>query len=151
MTTRTSDSITGTSTSTPTTVASAAPDSTPNSTIAVATASSGSPNNRLNIALIGVGGRGRAAITDLKTENFVAFCDVDEVRASETFKEHPDVPRFSDYRQMLDKISNQIDAVTISTPDHMHYPIAVAALQLGKHVFIEKPMTHNISETYVLF
>src|SRR6186997_2027990 len=105
-----------------------------------------SPNNKLNIALIGVGGRGRAAVTDLKNENFVAFCDVDEVRAAQTFKEFPDVPRFSDYRQMFDRIGNQIDAVTVSTPDHMHYPIALAAMQLGKHVFVEKPMAHTIWE-----
>src|SRR5688572_11401081 len=82
-----------------------------------------SPNNKLNLALIGVGGRGRAAVTDLKNENFVAFCDVDEVRAAQTFKEFPDVPRFNDYRQMFDKIGREIDAVTISTPDHMHFPI----------------------------
>src|SRR5688572_33421258 len=92
-----------------------------------------SPNDRLNIALIGVGGRGRAAITDLKNENYVAFCDVDEVRAAQAFKEYPDVPKFSDYRQMFDKMGREIDAVTVSTPDHMHFPIAMAAMQLGKH------------------
>ncbi|MGH7956914.1 MAG: Gfo/Idh/MocA family protein [Opitutaceae bacterium] len=105
-----------------------------------------SPSHRLNIALIGVGGRGRAAVTDLKNENYVAFCDVDEVRAAQTFKDYPDVPRFSDYRQMFDKMAGQIDAVTVSTPDHMHYPIALAAMQLGKHVFVEKPMSHTIWE-----
>jgi predicted dehydrogenase len=106
-----------------------------------------SPNQKLNIALVGVGGRGRAAITGLKDENFAAFVDVDEARAAQTFKEYPDVPRFADYREMFDRLGNKIDAVTISTPDHMHYPIAVAALQLGKHVFVEKPMTHTIWET----
>ncbi len=106
----------------------------------------GSPNQKLNIALVGVGGRGRAAITGLKDENFVAFADVDEVRAAETFTEYPGVPRFSDYRRMFDQLGNQIDAVTVSTPDHMHYPIALAALQMGKHVFVEKPMTHTIWE-----
>ncbi|MBI2498545.1 MAG: Gfo/Idh/MocA family oxidoreductase [Opitutae bacterium] len=105
-----------------------------------------SPNNRLNVACVGVGGRGGAAIDGMKEENFVAFCDVDDNRAAETYKAHPDVPRFRDYRQMFDKLGNSIDAVTVSTTDHMHYPIAVAALQLGKHVFVEKPLTHTIWE-----
>lgn len=105
-----------------------------------------SPNDRLNIALVGVGGRGKEAVRGLATENFAAFCDVDEQRASESFEMHPEVPRFQDYRKMLDRLGDQIDAITISTPDHMHYPIAVAALQLGKHVFCEKPLTHTIWE-----
>src|SRR4051812_37416336 len=105
-----------------------------------------SANNKLNIACIGVGGRGEAAVAGLKNGNFVAFCDVDEVRAAKSFKEYPDVPKFNDYRQMLDKMGNKIDAVTVSTPDHMHFPIAMSALALGKHVFVEKPMTHTIWE-----
>src|SRR4051812_38780620 len=78
------------------------------------------PNNKLNVACIGVGGRGRAAITGLKDENFVAFCDVDDERAAETFKQYPDVPRFRDFRKMLDQVANKVDAITVSTPDHMH-------------------------------
>jgi predicted dehydrogenase len=105
-----------------------------------------SPNNKLNIALCGVGGRGWDAVQGLKGENFVAFCDVDDERAAKTYDEFPNVPHFRDFRQMLDKMGNQIDAVTVSTPDHMHFPIAMAALQLGKHVFVEKPLTHTIEE-----
>ena len=105
-----------------------------------------SPNQKLNVACIGVGGRGKSAVDGMKDENFVAFCDVDDERAAATYKEFPDVPRFRDYRQMFEKMGNQIDAVTISTPDHMHYPIAVAALELGKHLFVEKPLTHTIDE-----
>jgi predicted dehydrogenase len=105
-----------------------------------------SPNAKLNVALVGVGGQGRMAVSNLSGENFVAFCDVDDERAAQTFKEYPDVPRFRDYRKMLDQLGNKIDAITVSTPDHMHYPIAVAALQLGKHVFVEKPLTHTIWE-----
>ena len=104
------------------------------------------PNNRLNVACIGVGGRGEAAVDGLKGENFVAFCDVDDERAANTFKAYPDVPRFRDFRQLLDKLGNKIDAVTVSTPDHMHFPIAMAALALGKHVMVEKPLTHTIWE-----
>ncbi|WP_414662325.1 Gfo/Idh/MocA family protein [Horticoccus sp. 23ND18S-11] len=105
-----------------------------------------SPNSKLNVACIGVGGRGAAAVSAMKGENMVAFCDVDDVRAARTFSQFPQVPRFRDYRQLLDKLSKSIDAVTISTPDHMHYPIAMAAMALGKHVFVEKPMSHTIAE-----
>ena len=104
------------------------------------------PANQLNIALCGVGGQGRSAVENLKGENFVAFCDVDDERAAKTFQEYPGVPRFRDFRVMLDKLGSQIDAVTVSTPDHMHFPIAMAALSLGKHVFVEKPLTHTIAE-----
>lgn len=105
-----------------------------------------SPNDRLNVAMVGVGGRGFAAVTAMKGENHVAFCDVDDVRAEKAFTEYPDVPRFRDYRRMFDKLGNSIDAVTVSTPDHMHFPIAMAALSLGKHVFVEKPLTHTVWE-----
>ncbi len=109
-----------------------------------------SPNNKLNVACIGVGGRGGAAVKEMVGENIVAFADVDEVKAAPTFKAHPDVPRFRDYRQLFDKLGKSIDAVTISTPDHMHFPIAMAAMALGKHVFVEKPMSHTIAETRVM-
>ena len=69
-----------------------------------------SPNNKLNVACIGVGGRGNAAVTAMKGENLVAFCDVDEVRAAKNFKEFPDVPRFSDYRKLLDKLGEECTA-----------------------------------------
>ena len=112
-----------------------------------------SPNSRLNIACCGVGGRGGDAVAGLMSENLVAFCDVDDERAAKTYKLHPEMGsdrRFKDYRVMLDKLGSQIDAVTVSTPDHMHFPIAMAALSLGKHVFVEKPLTHTISEARIL-
>ncbi len=105
-----------------------------------------SPSDKLNIAFVGAGGRGANHVDDLSGENIVAFCDVDEVRAASTFEKYPDVPRFKDYRKMLDKMSGQIDAVVISTPDHTHTLPALAAMQLGKHVYVEKPLTHNIGE-----
>src|SRR5271169_5765361 len=88
------------------------------------------PNNRLNVACVGVGGRGYNAVQAMKGENLVAFCDVDDERAAKTFGEFPGVPRFRDFRVMLDKLGNQIDAVTVSTPDHMHFPVAMAVLAL---------------------
>lgn len=108
------------------------------------------PNAKLNVACVGVGGRGTAAVGELAAENLVAFCDVDDVRAAATYKKFPAVPRFRDYRVMLEKLGNRIDAVSVSTPDHMHYPIAVAAMQLGKHVFVEKPMGHTVQEARLL-
>src|SRR5687767_4868911 len=105
-----------------------------------------SPNSKLNIACVGVGGRGGAAVKALSEENLLGFCDVDDARAAGTFKAHPDVPRFKDYRRMFDKLGNSIDAVTVSTPDHMHYPIAMVAMALRKHVFVEKPMAHTVEE-----
>ncbi len=112
-----------------------------------------SPNSRLNIACVGVGGRGANAVAGLSSENLVAFVDVDDAKAADTYKLHPELgpdKRFKDYRVMLDKLGNQIDAITVSTPDHMHFPIAMAALALGKHVFVEKPLTHTIHEARTL-
>ncbi len=103
-------------------------------------------DQKLRVACIGVGGRGKAAVGSMATEQLVALVDVDEDRAAGTFKKFPDVPRFKDYRRMLDKLANEIDAVTISTPDHMHYPIAKWALSHGKHVFCEKPLTRIFAE-----
>ena len=105
-----------------------------------------SPNNKLNLAVVGCGGRGNAHITAFKDENLVAFCDVDEARAARAYKEHASVARFRDYRVMLEKLGNQIDAVSIATPDHMHFPVAMAAMALGKHVFVEKPIAHTVWE-----
>jgi predicted dehydrogenase len=109
-------------------------------------AGSQAPGNKLNVACCGVGGRGHDAVQGMKGENLVAFCDVDDERAAKTYAEFPAVPHFRDFRVMLDKLGNQIDAVTVSTPDHMHFPIAMAAIALGKHVFVEKPLTHTVTE-----
>jgi len=77
-------------------------------------------------------------------ENQVAFCDVDDKRASGAYKKFPDTPRFKDFRVMLDKMGDDIDAVAISTPDHTHFAAAMAAMERGKHVFVQKPLAHNI-------
>jgi predicted dehydrogenase len=105
-----------------------------------------SPSDKLNIAFIGCGGRGQDHIETLKGENMVAFCDVDEARAAEVYELFPDVPRFKDYRKMFDAMAKDIDAVVIATPDHMHALPALMAMELGKHVYVEKPLTHNIGE-----
>ena len=98
-----------------------------------------SPNGKLNIAQIGAGGRGRSHVVGYQNENLIAFCDVDDARAAQTYEEHPSVPRFKDYRKMFDKIAGKVDAVSIAIPDHMHYPVARWALEQGIHVYCEKP------------
>ena len=105
-----------------------------------------SPSDKLNIAFIGCGGKGEAHIATLVNENYIAFCDVDEVRAADSFTKFPNVPRYKDFRKMLDERGKEIDAVVISTPDHTHAPAALACMQMGKHVYVEKPLTHNIGE-----
>jgi predicted dehydrogenase len=110
------------------------------------------PSDRLNIAFVGAGGKAGDHIDKLKaTETFVAFCDVDDRRAADTYKEFPNVPRFKDFRKMLDAVGRDIDAVVVSTPDHTHTVAALAAMQAGKHIYVEKPLTHNIKEARALF
>ncbi len=109
-----------------------------------------SPNEKLNIVCIGVGGRGDANVNGVQSQNLVAFVDVDQQRAAKAFAAHPKTIRFTDYRQMFDKIGSQIDAVVISTPDHSHFHPAYAAMQLGLNVYLEKPLAHNVWETRTL-
>jgi len=108
------------------------------------------PSEQLNIAGIGVGGQGAGDLRDMASENIVALCDVDWKKAAGTIKTYPKAQKFKDYRVMFDKIAKEIDAVMIATPDHMHAPIAVAAMHAGKHVYVEKPMAHSIEECRVM-
>jgi predicted dehydrogenase len=105
-----------------------------------------SPNEKLNVASIGAGGQGWHDVHGMESENIVALCDVDENRAMKCFADFPNARRFKDYRVMLEKMDKEIDAVTVSTPDHTHYPAAKAAIEMGKHVFVQKPLTHTIWE-----
>jgi predicted dehydrogenase len=105
-----------------------------------------SPNEKLNIAVIGCGGRGAADLKGVATENIVALCDVDEDHAAASFKSYPEAKKYRDFRQMLDQMHRQIDAVVIGTPDHTHAPAGLMAMQLGKHCYCEKPLTHSVSE-----
>jgi predicted dehydrogenase len=107
------------------------------------------PSDTLNIAGIGCGGQGGGDLGQMSKENIVALCDVDWERAAKTLAKYPDVPRYKDFRVMLEK-QKDIDAVTVGTPDHFHAVAALAAIQLGKHVFVEKPLTHTIQEARVL-
>lgn len=103
-----------------------------------------SPNSRLNFAVIGVGGRGHASWSQVPLESIVAMCDVDDKRSAEGYKACPNAKKYKDFRVMFDEMAKDIDAVIIATPDHTHFPAAIAAMELGKHVFVEKPLAHNI-------
>ena len=107
-------------------------------------------NNKLNIAGIGVGGRGAADVNGAASENIVALCDVDEKQAAQTFERYPEAKRFKDFRKMLDKMHNKINAVVVGTPDHTHAPAGVMAMKLGKHCYCEKPLTHSVYEARVM-
>ena len=107
------------------------------------------PSDTLNIAGIGVGGRGRADVQACRGQNIVALCDVDPGHAAATFNEYPKAATYADYRQMLDHESD-IDAVIIATPDHTHAVIAMEAMRRGKHVYCEKPLTRTVAEARAL-
>jgi len=109
-----------------------------------------SPNEKVNVAGIGVGGKGMHDIMSYKRENIVALCDVDAERAGEAFYKLPDAKKYQDYRKMFDEMAKDIDMVTIATPDHTHAPAAYMALKLGKHVYVEKPLTHTVAEARLL-
>ena len=103
------------------------------------------PSNRLNIAGIGVGGMGGGNLKACEEENIIALCDVDSKYAAATFNKYPNAKVYTDYRVMFEK-EKDIDAVVIATPDHTHAVITMAAMQLGKHVYCQKPLTHTVYE-----
>jgi predicted dehydrogenase len=107
-------------------------------------------NEKLNIACIGAGGRAASDIAGVATENFVAFADPDSKRAAATFAKYPKQPKYKDFRRMLDKEGKNIDAVTIAIPDHMHATAAMTAMEMGKAVYCEKPLTHTPWEARML-
>ena len=113
------------------------------------------PSDKLNVAAVGVGGRGRSNIQACSHENIYALCDIDDNEIAETLKEDWADPfrgktkTYRDYREMLSR-EPEIDALIISTPDHMHTPIASNAMDLGKHLYIEKPLCHTVAEARFL-
>ncbi|MFC1568699.1 Gfo/Idh/MocA family protein [bacterium] len=122
------------------------------------------PSDKLNIACIGTGGKGRDDIHGVFNENIIALCDVDDEKMAslpERLAERFDDPlpintwfdkvhKFKDYRVMLDKLGKDIDAVTVTTPDHSHASAAMMALKMKKHVYVQKPLTHTIYEARML-
>ena len=114
-----------------------------------AAAQSKSPGEKLNIACIAVGGQGGADLNGVSSENIVAICDVDEGRLNAAGQKFPSAKRYVDFRKMLEDCK-EIEAVTVSTPDHTHAVASVMAMKLGKHVYCQKPLTHDIHEARVM-
>jgi hypothetical protein len=104
-----------------------------------------SPNEKLNIASIGAGGQAASDIRGCASENIVALCDVDDNSASRMFQTYDKAPKYKDFRQMLDK-EKDIDAVIVAIPDFMHATAAIAAMERGKHVYVEKPLVRTVWE-----
>lgn len=105
-------------------------------------------NDIMNVACIGIGGRGRDNLNGISREkvNIVALCDVDDQRAGDAYTKFPKAKKYYDWRKMYDDISGEFDAVVVSTPDHTHFHPSMGAMQLGKHLYCEKPMAHCVSE-----
>lgn len=108
------------------------------------------PSDTLNVACIGVGGMGANDVQGMSGENIYALCDVDDNRAARSYNAHPQAKRYKDFRVMLERDGDSLDAVTVSTPDHTHCVAALTALQMGKHVYCQKPLTRTIWETQQL-
>ncbi|MBC7897623.1 MAG: Gfo/Idh/MocA family oxidoreductase [Cytophagaceae bacterium] len=108
------------------------------------------PSDTLNIACIGVGGMGYNDVQGMAVENIYALCDVDDRAAERAYVKYPKAKRYKDYREMLAKEGSTIDAVAISTPDHLHAAITMAALKAGKHVYCQKPLARTVGEVRAL-
>ncbi len=111
----------------------------------------GSPNERVRFACIGVGGKGDSDTNDAgKFGEIVALCDCDENTLDKMAAKYPKAKKYFDYRKMLEEMGEKIDAVTVSTPDHTHAPAGAMAMRMGKHAFIQKPLTWSVEEARVL-
>jgi predicted dehydrogenase len=106
-------------------------------------------NERLNMAIIATGGRGGSNLADVESENIVALCDVNEANLAPAAARHPKAKKFADFRKLYDH-AKDFDAVVVSTPEHVHAFATLPALQLGKHVYCEKPLTHDVWEARII-
>jgi predicted dehydrogenase len=110
-----------------------------------------SPNGSLNIASIGVGGKGDSDCSQAANHgNLVAICDIDDMPLNKKAEQFPKAKKYNDFREMLEKMDKDIDAVTVSTPDHTHAPAAIMAMKMGKHVYVQKPLTHSVYEARLM-
>lgn len=109
------------------------------------------PSDKLNIAVVGIGGMGNSNLKAVSpTENIVALCDVDWGYAKKVFEANPNAKRYWDWRKMYDEMGKSIDAVIVATADHTHAIIAATGITLGKHVYVQKPLTHSVYESRLL-
>jgi len=108
------------------------------------------PSDKLNIAGVGIGGKGHPNLKGMATENIIGLCDVDWKYADRCFKDFPKAKCYWDWRKMFDEMGNSIDGVMVATADHTHAIIAATALSMGKHVYCQKPLTHSVYESRLL-
>jgi len=108
-----------------------------------------SPNEKLNIGSVGVGGKGSSDVAGCASENIVALCDVDANTLAKQRENHPRAKIYKDWREMLEQ-EKSLDAITVSTPDHLHALVAATAIKLGKHVYCQKPLTQTVYEARLL-
>ena len=109
-----------------------------------------SPNEKLNIGIIGCGGKGHGDMRNCSGENIYCICEVDDERGADGLKLYPNVKRYYDYREMLEKEGKHLDGVTVSTPDHNHAPASIMAMKMGLGVYCQKPMTHSVYEARMM-
>ena len=109
-------------------------------------------NDRINVACIGVGGKGDSDSSDAKRcgGNIIAICDVDKDTLAKKNKQFPEAKQYQDYRKLLDEMGKDIDAVTVSTPDHNHGVAAIRAMKMGKHCFCQKPLVQTVNEARIM-
>jgi hypothetical protein len=109
-------------------------------------------NDRINVACIGVGGKGDSDSNDAGScgGNIVAICDVDKNTLESKAKRYPKAKQYRDYRKLLEEMENEIDAVTVSTPDHNHGVAAIRAMKMGKHCFCQKPLVQTVKEARIM-
>lgn len=108
------------------------------------------PTDKLNIVGVGVGGMGFANLKKLESENIIGLCDVDWKYSDRVFKYYPKAKKYYDYRKMYDELGKSIDAVVVATSDHTHAIVAADAITMGKHVYVQKPLTHSVYESRLL-
>ena len=108
------------------------------------------PSDKLNIAGIGIGGMGFSNLKQMETENIVGLCDVDWKYSDRVFKHYPKAKKYKDFRKMYDEMGKSIDAVIVATADHTHAIVAAQAMVMGKHTYVQKPLTHTVYESRLL-
>ena len=109
-----------------------------------------SPSDKLNIAGIGVGGMGFANLKQMESQNIVGLCDVDWKYSQRVFEHYPNAKKYKDYRKMYDEMGKSIDAIVVATADHTHAIVSADAMTMGKHVYLQKPLTHSVYESRLL-